>query len=1252
MSSPNKGPNVLSRQESVAVTNTDSPVTAFGNDKDDDTYSVSEITSVDEKQNDKGKKSQPTNFANATFSKAPPELKRKSFLGSTGEYNENGKGGDGDDISNGTESTISEVSAVNDDIPSSFAVYAKTLFYCKTTHVYSCSPLPQPLLEKPDKADYLASLAAWVTILRIMGDLPERLSESDITIQGEEPSVVSKVKGSYKIRYTKKEIDDAQKKYSELFRDPMGTGLNGIPFLYDGKETMLEKVQFICALGIYRTDLRDELYCQLCKQLSNNPSKNSTIRGWVLMQLLAGSFMPTEKFAACLRGFLREGPRELAHKVDRVLRRTCCVGTRGFPPSWLEFQAAKNGKPILLPVTYMNGHRSLVEVDAASTTKEVCRQLGQVHNIQNDDGFSVYISLYNKISCLGNGHIRIMDAISECEQHTRGIGMRESNSGWRLFYRKEVFSPWHDSKNDTEETNLIYEQIMRGITLGEYQCEKENVLVLLAAQKYYLEYSVEVDDHKLEMMLRNWMPQDKKNEMSMDLWKEKVKASIKNNFEDKKPECESLKIDIVTFAMDKWFLLYSRYYDASKFVDGNTTLTDIVVAVNSKGVHVLDTTETIRTHIAYIEITCLSKWRHAVTISTVKGDSYVMTSMHADDMFSLLSEFVDGLRDRSKYALVLQDTAQYGSLDMSLVKGDLVVLDKPNKEYEGCDVFSVNCPRTSKSGMLPRDILYILPTTEEPKSNTLAMLTTQLKKDVNQFVTTEDSKQHTLALFARYHFRQGTESTVSKLLSKASFKKDKNGAIWAYSRDPIKKPLLKKSTDRNDIRIFAIRSFLALQQFMGDSVIPDNRTTVEVANEYIMEQVARNRYLREEIFCQIMKQLTNNPNKISCDKGWQLFYFVCGSTLPSYEMQQECIKFLRTSKHYMAKHCLHRLRMAKRKGCRLFPPHPIEYEALSKSQFSTPVDIFMPDGSKQTIAVSADTKIIDIKKHIGVKLKLKSIEEFALFVTASHGIYSLSSRDYYYDCLSHYETFIVKPRPDKPISKNGLCIVMLRKLWVHSDAGVDKTADIHFHYPQEIQNYLQGFQKCTDAVAIELSALAYRANYGDDAAGFNKFGHLAGSILPRPLLSSSGADHWSQHVLSEYRKSNGISADDAKIKFLKIVQKWPTYGSVFFEVKQRSSKTLPKEMLFAVNGKGVHLINKNSRELIVTHDFTKVPNWAYDDKSFTLILLDGANTKHVLLETRNGHNIDDIVMTYISYIMNIQMKKKSGFIASSGESLC
>ena len=56
-----------------------------------------------------------------------------------------------------------------------------------------------------------------------------------------------------------------------------------------------------------------------------------------------------------------------------------------------------------------------------------------------------------------------------------------------------------------------------------------------------------------------------------------------------------------------------------------------------------------------------------------------------------------------------------------------------------------------------------------------------------------------------------------------------------------------------------------------------------------------------------------------------------------------------------------------------------------------------------------------------------------------------------------------------------------------------------------------------------------------------------------------------------------MSPEDAKITFLKIVYRWPTFGSAFFEVKQSTEPNYPEMLLIAINKHGVSLIHPQTK---------------------------------------------------------------------------
>lgn len=92
----------------------------------------------------------------------------------------------------------------------------------------------------------------------------------------------------------------------------------------------------------------------------------------------------------------------------------------------------------------MDGGAKKLQIDSGSTAKEAVQQLCENMGLIDYFGFSLVISIYDKIMSLGNGSEHIMDAISNCEQYAKEQGYNERKAPWKMYLRKEMFSTWYD----------------------------------------------------------------------------------------------------------------------------------------------------------------------------------------------------------------------------------------------------------------------------------------------------------------------------------------------------------------------------------------------------------------------------------------------------------------------------------------------------------------------------------------------------------------------------------------------------------------------------------------------------------------------------------------------------------------------------------------------------------------------------------------------------------------------------------------
>ena len=119
--------------------------------------------------------------------------------------------------------------------------------------------------------------------------------------------------------------------------------------------------QDILHKGFEYRELADEIYIQLCKQLSSNPKPESVGRCWQILCMCVGTFPPSSDFEMYLLNFILshvDTPGLVggyAQYAKRRLEGMTNSGASGFIPSVAEIEAYKERPPILATIELVDG---------------------------------------------------------------------------------------------------------------------------------------------------------------------------------------------------------------------------------------------------------------------------------------------------------------------------------------------------------------------------------------------------------------------------------------------------------------------------------------------------------------------------------------------------------------------------------------------------------------------------------------------------------------------------------------------------------------------------------------------------------------------------------------------------------------------------------------------------------------------------------------------------------------------------------
>lgn len=109
-----------------------------------------------------------------------------------------------------------------------------------------------------------------------------------------------------------------------------------------------------------------------------------------------------------------------------------------------------------------------------------------------------------------------------------------------------------------------------------------------------------------------------------------------------------------------------------------------------------------------------------------------------------------------------------------------------------------------------------------------------------------------------------------------------------WSKKGISNPLHNM---QGEMMTEAVQFSKNIRGFMGDRA--STKSLAEHADKIIKVLLLSSQELRDELFCQLCKQLNKNPSKQSAIKGWQLFLISLTSAAPNNELMISLIDFFR-----------------------------------------------------------------------------------------------------------------------------------------------------------------------------------------------------------------------------------------------------------------------------------------------------------------------------------------------------------------------
>ncbi|XP_051653751.1 unconventional myosin-XVB-like [Manacus candei] len=733
---------------------------------------------------------------------------------------------------------------------------------------------------------------------------------------------------------------------------------------------------------------------------------------------------------------------------------------------------------------------------------------------------------------------------------TTSVSFSYADPAWKIFLRKEVFYP-KENFSHPYCLNLLCEQIIRDTFSNScFRISKE-------------------EKRKMKDLLTEF----------------RVGNDVQSIKED------GIKKRIVLAARDNWANYFSRLFP----VHGEEGSDVQVLGVSHRGIRLLKVEKAAMynpEHLKILRSYCFAdvlsvelKGSSALEFS-LKTEQLLLHSLKAPCIKAMVEQFMQELRQDTNYVVALRSYVVDDKSLLSFRRGDLIEL-LPMQGVEPGWQFGCTGGRC---GLFPTDLVQLAAAPDYLSTNmdrhaelwkrrksSPESRNTSRESSVPSLTSEPDSTmlvpagdRYTMIDFATAYFREA--QSMQGLQGMSAEKKSIAGLV-RHTKVPIQMSLLWYSD--SELNELATKNFQTLMRLMGDQPKHKDQTEVECIYE-ILKLCKEKEHLHDEIYCQVIKQVTHNPNQESLLRGWLVLNLLTGYFLPTKTLMPYATKFLQlassdpSSTHQdIAKICQSNLRKNFMYGGRRNLPFPVEMEALLKGHGARRLVILMPGGMEyltriRTFTVAKEL-LQEICEQMGV-VEQEEIQDFFLFAIRTDKknlgkiVKPIKPEEYLHDYLLE----------DKMVT------LTLRRLTWTTPLHFENQIYTDVHYGQVLWDYLNGRILLTQSKETEMQVglLAMLQHWAKpEQQNSAPSGEELKKYTPQTLQHSIGSMALENQVATLLRTRQPLQPLDAKIQFIEHVMKLPFFGYTMFIVERVSDKTIPAPCFFGVNQEEIIVVN-------------------------------------------------------------------------------